>query len=124
MATTIDKIAREAAELTKQERLTLVRLLLDLDQPSNGAGIANAWESEIRARVKAVDEDRVSLDHPAAIESLFSHSANRPVIHHDRSSTWFCRWMLHQPLFLKVLLCSHIKIAAFHLCLPIDRMLA
>jgi putative addiction module component (TIGR02574 family) len=60
MATTVEKIAKEAAELTRQERLTLVRLLLDLDQPSNGAEIANAWESEIRARVKAVDEDRVS----------------------------------------------------------------
>jgi putative addiction module component (TIGR02574 family) len=61
MATTIEKIAQEAAELTRQERLTLVRLLLDLDQPtSNGAEIANAWESEIRARVKAVDEGRVS----------------------------------------------------------------
>jgi putative addiction module component (TIGR02574 family) len=60
MATTIEKIAQEAAELTRQERLILVRLLLDLDQPSNDAEIANAWESEIRARVKAVDEGRVS----------------------------------------------------------------
>jgi putative addiction module component (TIGR02574 family) len=60
MATTIEKIAREAAELTRQERLTLVRLLLELDQPSNGAEIANVWDSEIRARVNAVDEGRVS----------------------------------------------------------------
>ena len=28
MATTVEKIAQEAAELTRQERLTLVRLLL------------------------------------------------------------------------------------------------
>jgi putative addiction module component (TIGR02574 family) len=60
MATSIEKIAQEAAELTRQERLTLVRLLLDFDRPSNGAEIANAWESEIRARVTAVDEGRVS----------------------------------------------------------------
>jgi putative addiction module component (TIGR02574 family) len=60
MATIIEKIAQEAAELTKQERLTLVRLLLDFDQPDNSAEIANAWESEIRARVAAVDEGRVS----------------------------------------------------------------
>jgi putative addiction module component (TIGR02574 family) len=60
MATSIEKIAQEAAELTRQERLTLVRLLLDFDQPSNATEIANAWESEIRARVKAVDEGRVS----------------------------------------------------------------
>jgi putative addiction module component (TIGR02574 family) len=61
MATTIERIAQEAAELTRHERLTLVRLPLDFDQPSsNGAEIANTWESEIRARVKAVDERRVS----------------------------------------------------------------
>jgi putative addiction module component (TIGR02574 family) len=60
MATTVENIAKEAAGLTRQERLTLVRLLLDLDLPSNSAEIANTWESEIRARVKAVDEDRVS----------------------------------------------------------------
>jgi len=60
MATSIEKIAKEAAELTRPERLTLVRLLLDFDQPSNGSEIANAWESEIRARVIAVDEGRVS----------------------------------------------------------------
>jgi putative addiction module component (TIGR02574 family) len=57
---TVEKIEQEAAELTRQERLTLVRLLLDLDHPSNDAEIANAWESEIRARVKAVDKGRVS----------------------------------------------------------------
>jgi putative addiction module component (TIGR02574 family) len=60
MATSVEKIAQDAAELTRQERLTLVRLLLDIDQPSNSAEMANAWESEIRARVKAVDEGRVS----------------------------------------------------------------
>jgi len=60
MTTTVEKIAQEAAELTRQERLTLVRLLLDFDQPSNDAEIASAWEREIRARVTAVDEGRVS----------------------------------------------------------------
>jgi putative addiction module component (TIGR02574 family) len=60
MPSTVEKIAQEAAELTRQERLTLVRLLLDFDQPSNDAEIASAWEREIRARVTAVDEGRVS----------------------------------------------------------------
>ena len=46
--------------LTREDRLTLVRLLLDLDQPITGDEIAHAWDSEIRARVKAVDEGRVS----------------------------------------------------------------
>jgi putative addiction module component (TIGR02574 family) len=60
MPTTVEKIAQEAAELTRQERLTLVRLLLDFDQPSNDPEIASAWEREIRARVTAVDEGHVS----------------------------------------------------------------
>ena len=37
-----------------------MRVLLDLDQPSKGDEIENAWDQEIRARVKAVDEGRVS----------------------------------------------------------------
>jgi hypothetical protein len=35
-----------------------MRLLLDLDQPSKGDEIKKAWDQEIRARVKAVDEGR------------------------------------------------------------------
>jgi putative addiction module component (TIGR02574 family) len=49
-----------AATMTRQERLTLVHLLLDLDQPVKGDEIADAWDSEIRARVEAVNEGRVS----------------------------------------------------------------
>ncbi len=60
MDETLEKIAKEAATMTRQERLTLVRLLLDWDQPVKGDEFADAWESEIRARVKAVDEGRVS----------------------------------------------------------------
>jgi len=37
-----------------------VRLLLDLDQPSKGDEIEKAWDQEIRARVKVVDEGHVS----------------------------------------------------------------
>jgi putative addiction module component (TIGR02574 family) len=60
MATPIEKITQEVVELSRRERLTLVRLLLDLDQPSKGDEIEKAWDQEIRARVKAVDEGRVS----------------------------------------------------------------
>jgi putative addiction module component (TIGR02574 family) len=58
MATPIEKITQEVVELSRHERLTLVRLLLDLDQPSKGDEIEKAWDQEIRARVKAVDEGR------------------------------------------------------------------
>ena len=60
MATPIEKISQEVVELSRHERLTLMRLLLDLDQPSKGEEIEKAWDEEIRARVKAVDEGRAS----------------------------------------------------------------
>jgi putative addiction module component (TIGR02574 family) len=58
MATPIEKITQEVVELSRRERLMLVRLLLDLDKPSQGDEIEKAWDQEIRARVKAVDEGR------------------------------------------------------------------
>jgi putative addiction module component (TIGR02574 family) len=60
MATPIEKITQEVVELSRRERLTLMRLLLDLDQPSKGDDIEKAWDQEIRTRVKAVDEGRAS----------------------------------------------------------------
>jgi len=36
MAISIEKITQEVVELSRQERLTLMRLLLDLDQPPKG----------------------------------------------------------------------------------------
>jgi putative addiction module component (TIGR02574 family) len=60
MATPIEKITQEVVKLSRPERLTLMRLLLDLDQPSKGDDIEKAWDQEIRARVKAVDAGRVT----------------------------------------------------------------
>ena len=60
MAMPIEKITQEVVELSRRERQTLMRLLLDLDQPSHSDEIEKAWDQEIRARVKAVDEGRVS----------------------------------------------------------------
>jgi putative addiction module component (TIGR02574 family) len=60
MATPIEKITQEVVELSRHERLTLMRLLLDLDQPTKGEQIEIAWDQEIRARIKAVDEGRTT----------------------------------------------------------------
>jgi putative addiction module component (TIGR02574 family) len=60
MATPLEKITQEVVELSRRERLTLIRLLLDLDQPSQGDEIEKAWDQEIRARVRSVDEGRGS----------------------------------------------------------------
>jgi putative addiction module component (TIGR02574 family) len=59
MATSIEKITQEVVELSRRERQTLMRILLDLDQPPKGEEVEKAWDQEIRARVKAVDEGRV-----------------------------------------------------------------
>ena len=60
MATPVEKITQEVVELSRHERLILMRLLLDLDQPPKGEEIEKAWDQEIRARVKAVDAGRTS----------------------------------------------------------------
>jgi putative addiction module component (TIGR02574 family) len=58
MTTTIEEITKELVDLPRHQRLALVRLLLDLDQPGTPGEIDGAWDEEIRARVKAVDEGR------------------------------------------------------------------
>ena len=59
-ATSIEEIAKEIVELPRHQRLVLIRLLFDLDRPGTGEGIDVVWDEEVRARVKAVDEDRVT----------------------------------------------------------------
>jgi hypothetical protein len=56
MATSIEEIIKGLVELPQHQRLVLVRLLLDLDCPRTDDEIDVAWDEEIRARVKAVDE--------------------------------------------------------------------
>ena len=58
MAAGIEEITKEIVELPHHQRLALIRLLLDLDQPGTSDEIERAWDEEIRARVKAVDEGR------------------------------------------------------------------
>jgi putative addiction module component (TIGR02574 family) len=58
MAADIEEITKEIVELPRHQRLALLRLLLDLDRPGTSDEIESAWDDEIRARVKAVDEGR------------------------------------------------------------------
>jgi putative addiction module component (TIGR02574 family) len=60
MAISIEEITKEVVELPRHQRLALVRLLLDLDQPGATDDIERVWDEEIRARVKAVDEGRAN----------------------------------------------------------------
>ena len=58
MAARIEEITKEIVGLPRHQRLTLIRLLLDLDQPGANNEVDAAWDEEIRARVKAVDDGR------------------------------------------------------------------
>jgi putative addiction module component (TIGR02574 family) len=60
VAASIEEITKEIVELPRHQRLALIRLLLDLDQPGTSDEIDSAWDEEIRARVKAIDEGRVT----------------------------------------------------------------
>lgn len=60
MAASIEEIAKEVFELPRHQRLALVRMLLDLDQPGTRDEIEQAWDDEIRARVLAIDEGRAT----------------------------------------------------------------
>jgi len=74
MAADIEEITKEIVELPRHQRLALLRLLLDLDRPGTSDEIESAWDDEIRARVKAVDEGRAvgmpyeGIDRPKAID--------------------------------------------------------
>jgi hypothetical protein len=54
------EIAKELVDPPRLQRFALVRLLLGMDLPRSDGEIEDAWDTEIRARVKAVDEGRVS----------------------------------------------------------------
>jgi putative addiction module component (TIGR02574 family) len=58
MAASIEEITKEVVGLPRHQRLALVRLLPDLDRPGASEEIDSAWDAEICARVKAVDEGR------------------------------------------------------------------
>ncbi len=59
MSMPLEDMAREAIELPRHQRLSLARLLIDLDDPGSDADVEAAWDVEIQARVRAVQEGRV-----------------------------------------------------------------
>jgi putative addiction module component (TIGR02574 family) len=54
-----EDMAREAIELPRHQRLSLARLLIELDDPGSDADVEAAWDAEIQARIRAVKEGRV-----------------------------------------------------------------
>ena len=55
-------VTHDAIELPRSARLTLARLLLDLDADGSNGDAEAAWDAEIRARLTAYDEGRVEAE--------------------------------------------------------------
>jgi len=52
----LEEITEKARALSRQERLTLANRLLSDDEDSDIPEIEAAWEEEILARIKAIDD--------------------------------------------------------------------
>ena len=59
MSMPLEDVAREAIALPRHQRLSLARLLIELDDPGSDADVDAAWDDEIQARLQAVKEGRV-----------------------------------------------------------------
>ena len=59
MPTTLESITHEMLELPGSQRLALARIILDLDSGPPDADVEEAWDKEIRARLKAYDEGKL-----------------------------------------------------------------
>ena len=56
MSAALEEITEKARALSRQERLTLANRLLSDDEDSDASEIEAAWEEEILARIKAIDD--------------------------------------------------------------------
>lgn len=59
MSMPLEDVARETIELPRHQRLSLARMLIELDDPGSDGDAGAAWDAEIQARVRAVKEGRV-----------------------------------------------------------------
>ena len=59
MSKAFDEIAHDATQLSRKQRLELASLLLELNENSADVEASAAWEEEILARIRAVDENRI-----------------------------------------------------------------
>ena len=59
MSMALEEVTREAIQLPRHQRLALARILMELDAPGADAAVETAWDAEIQARVRAVQEGRV-----------------------------------------------------------------
>jgi hypothetical protein len=59
MSKALEEIAREATQLSREQRVELASLLLELNESSADVEASAVWEREILARIRAVDENGI-----------------------------------------------------------------
>ena len=58
--TTVASVAQKALELSPRERVALAGFLLEIDEGGGNPLADEAWEKEIRARLRAIDSGSVA----------------------------------------------------------------
>lgn len=56
----LEEVTRQAMDLAPRERLALASFLLESTNAASDPGAETAWDSEIRDRIREVDEHRVA----------------------------------------------------------------
>jgi len=74
MSKAFEEIAKEATQLSREQRLDLANLLLEMNDGLGEAELSVTWEQEILARIRAVDEGRVEGN---AFEDLMHEADGR-----------------------------------------------
>ena len=57
MSKAFDEIAKEASQLSREQRLDLASMLLELNEDPGEEDVGAEWEEEILARIRAIDEN-------------------------------------------------------------------
>ena len=60
MSATLEDITKDALKLSREQRLALAGFLLEVDEAVGDPEIEKAWEREILARIRAIDEGKVA----------------------------------------------------------------
>ena len=60
MSTALEQVTKEAMDLPPQQKLALAEFLIESAEAAADPEAAAAWGSEIRDRIRAIDEGRVA----------------------------------------------------------------
>ncbi len=60
MPTTLEQVTKEAMDLPPRQKLALAEFLLESAEAAADPEAETAWDSEIRDRIRAIDEGRVA----------------------------------------------------------------